>query len=82
MFLVKYMMRKDFASQMFLSSHCAGLISNTIFRPDQIYIINFEKNKGSKVSRVSDFSPRVFQNLQKMYLSGEFGGLPNYEFAK
>ncbi len=79
MFLVKFMMNKKFMSQLFLSSHCAGLISNTIFRPDQIYVVSFEKNKGSKVSRVSDFSPRVFQNLQKMYLSGEFGGLPKYE---
>jgi hypothetical protein len=47
-------------------------------RPDQLYTVEFDSN-GSKIKRFSDEKPREAQNIEKMYLGGVFGGLPQYE---
>ena len=64
---------------MFITSHHTNLISNSVFRPDQIDLVTFEGSKGSKVVRLSQFKPREAQNMEKMYLGGMFEGLPTYE---
>ena len=66
-------------SQIFITSHHTNLISNSVFRPDQIDLITFQDSKGSKVNRLSKFKPREAQNMEKMYLGGMFEGLPLYE---
>lgn len=74
--LVRYFMAKSEKSQMIFVSHSAGLLSNTVLRPDQAYTVDFRGNEGSFVQRVSNFQPRTAQNIEKMYMSGVFGGLP------
>ena len=64
-------------AQIFIVSHSTNLLTNTLLRPDQIYTVDFIKEQGSKLNRVSDRKPREAQNLEKMYLSGVFDGLPN-----
>lgn len=76
--LMKYFMKKSRDSQIFIVSHSTNLISNTIFRPDQIYSVDFNGNRGSSIKRFSTEKPREAQNLEKMYVSGVFNGLPNY----
>ncbi len=75
--IIRYFMKNSKHSQLFLVSHSTNLLTNTLLRPDQIYTVDFEKNKGSKINRVSDSKPREAQNLEKMYLSGVFNGIPN-----
>ncbi len=75
--LVNYFFKKAKNSQMFFVSHSTNLLSTSILRPDQIYSVEFNGEYGSKVNRFSDEQPRVAQNMEKMYLSGVFGGLPN-----
>ncbi|UZP02617.1 AAA family ATPase [Clostridium botulinum] len=75
--LVKFFMNNSNQSQMFLVSHSTNLLSNSILRPDQIYLTEFKEN-GSSVKRASEERPREAQNIEKMYLSGVFGGVPNY----
>lgn len=77
--LVKCFMKTAKNSQMIFVTHSTNLLTTAILRPDQIYSVTFEGNKGSRVKRFSDEQPRVAQNLEKMYLSGVFEGLPNYE---
>ena len=77
--IIKYFMKKANNSQMFISSHHTNMISNSIFRPDQIDVITFNDASGSKVHRLSQYKPREAQNLEKMYLGGMFEGLPVYE---
>lgn len=77
--IIKFFMRNAKASQMFITSHHTNLISNSVFRPDQIDLITFEASKGSKTDRLSQFKPREAQNMEKMYLGGMFEGLPLYE---
>ena len=66
-------------SQIFITSHHTNLVSNSVFRPDQINLITFLNTAGSNAKRLSQFKPREAQNLEKMYLGGMFEGLPIYE---
>lgn len=75
--IVRYFMRESKNAQMFFVSHSTNLMKTTLLRPDQIYTVDFGKD-GSRIKRVSSEQPRESQNMEKMYLSGVFGGLPNY----
>ena len=76
--LIRYFMKKSKNSQLFIVSHSTNLLSNSIFRPDQEYAVDFT-NEGSIVNRFSNDRPREAQNIEKMYNSGCFGGKPNYK---
>lgn len=75
--LIKYFMQNSKYSQIFIVSHSTNLLSNTLLRPDQIYTVDYINGKGSIIGRVSDNKPREAQNIEKMYLSGVFNGLPD-----
>lgn len=77
--LVKYFMENSTNSQLFMVSHSTNLLKNSLLRPDQEYSVYFDGKHGSKLKRFSDAQPRNAQNIEKMYNSGVFGGLPNYE---
>ena len=73
-----YFMEKSNHSQLLFVSHSTNLLSNSILRPDQEYSVEFRNEEGSSVKRFSSEQPRSAQNIEKMYLSGVFGGLPDY----
>lgn len=77
--VIRFFMEHSKSSQFFITSHHTNLISNSVFRPDQINLVSFQGANGSQVNRLSQFKPREAQNLEKMYLGGMFEGLPNYE---
>lgn len=77
--LIRYFMQKSCCSQVLFVSHSTNLLSNRLLRPDQIYSIDFNEN-GSSIKRFSSEKPREAQNLEKMYLSGIFNGVPKYEY--
>ncbi len=77
--LVRYFMAKSKHAQLLFVSHSTNLLSNSILRPDQEYAVEFEEAEGSTVRRFSTEQPRAAQNIEKMYVSGVFGGLPDYE---
>lgn len=77
--VIRFFIENAKTSQIFITSHHTNLISNSVFRPDQIDLITFKDMQGSQVKRVSEFKPREAQNLEKMYLGGMFEGLPMYE---
>jgi hypothetical protein len=77
--IIRFFMERSKNSQIFITSHHTNLISNSVFRPDQLDLISFQDKSGSKVTRISQFKPREAQNLEKMYLGGMFEGLPIYE---
>lgn len=80
--LVRYFMEKANHSQMLFVSHSTNLLSNSILRPDQEYAVEFRNENGSSVKRFSSEQPRSAQNIEKMYVSGVFGGLPGYKEVK
>jgi AAA15 family ATPase/GTPase len=77
--LIKFFMKTSKRSQLIFISHSTNLLTTALLRPDQIYAVEFDGVNGSNINRFSEEQPRVAQNLEKMYLSGIFGGLPNYE---
>lgn len=77
--IISFFMENAKNSQIFITSHHTNMISNSVFRPDQINLITFLNTSGSNVKRLSQFKPREAQNLEKMYLGGMFEGLPIYE---
>lgn len=77
--VIRFFMEHSNGSQFFITSHHTNLISNSVFRPDQINLVSFHGANGSQVDRLSQYKPREAQNLEKMYLGGMFEGLPNYE---
>ena len=62
---------------MMIVSHSTNLLSSSLFRPDQLYAVNFD-SEGSNLVRFSSEQPRTSQNYEKMYLGGVFSGLPRY----
>ena len=78
--LIRYFMKKAEEAQLIFVSHSTNLLSISILRPDQIYSVDFGK-EGSVLKRFSSEKPREAQNLEKMYLSGVFSGVPAYEYT-
>ncbi|MDR2091250.1 MAG: ATP-binding protein [Clostridiales bacterium] len=79
--IIRFFMNNAKKSQMFFVSHSTNLLKNTLLRPDQIYAVDFDDEKGSRIKKFSSEHPRESQNIEKMYLSGVFNGLPNYGVA-
>lgn len=77
--MVRYFMEKSDKAQLLFVSHSTNLLSNSILRPDQEYSVEFRGSDGSIVKRFSTEQPRSAQNIEKMYNSGVFGGLPEYQ---
>lgn len=76
--LIKYFFNNSQNSQIFFTSHSTNLLDTSILRPDQIYSFKFDSKNGTVIKRFSDENPRESQNIEKMYLSGVFDGMPNY----
>jgi len=77
--LVKEFMALSRKSQLIFVSHSTNLLTTSLLRPDQVYSVNLDGSKGSWLNRFSDEQPRLAQNIEKMYLSGVFKGLPDYD---
>ena len=77
--IIKYFLINSKNSQVIFTSHSTNLLNTKLLRPDQIYTVDFKPNEGSFIERFSDENPREAQNLEKMYLSGKFGSLPDYK---
>ncbi len=76
--ILKFFMSESHGSQIFACSHSTNLLKNSLFRPDQIYSIDINEEHNSCYEKFSDQSPRAGQSLERMYLGGVFGGLPNF----
>lgn len=77
--IIRYFMKKSRNSQMIFVSHSTNLLKTTLMRPDQVFTFSFKDTKGTQLFKVSQAQPRQSQNLEKMYLSGLFNGLPEYK---
>lgn len=76
--LLKYFYTHCKEGQLIFVSHSTNLLTTSLIRPDQIYSVDFDRY-GSFLKKFSDEKPRESQNIEKMYLSGVFGGIPLYE---
>ena len=76
--LVSYFFRHSRHGQLVFVSHSTNLLKTSLVRPDQVYSVEFGQD-GSYLAKFSEYGMRESQNMEKMYLAGAFGGIPNYE---
>ncbi len=64
-------------AQLIFNTHDVGLLGLDLFRRDQIYFVEKDKNLGTTdLYSLADFSPRKSENIQKGYLQGRYGAIP------
>lgn len=70
-------------AQLLFTTHDAALMDATLFRRDQIWIVEKDAAQGSQLYSLVDFEdkPRKSQPLFKAFLSGRFGGVPQLDEA-
>ena len=64
-------------AQLVFSTHETAILSQDVFRRDQIWFCEKDEGLATSLYPLSDFKPRQgVVNLERAYLSGRFGGLP------
>lgn len=65
-------------AQLIVSTHTSGLLNLKHLRRDQIYFIEKNNITGcSTLYSLDEFSPRTREDIQKAYLLGRYGSIPN-----
>ena len=64
-------------AQLIFTTHDTSILNQEVFRRDQIWFCEKDKDQASSLYPLTDFSPRKgVDNLEKGYLSGRYGALP------
>ncbi|MBI2417841.1 MAG: ATP-binding protein [Ignavibacteriales bacterium] len=76
-FISKISKEKDLAGQLIFSTHESNLLDMDIFRQDEIWFAEKDKQTGStKLYSLNEFKPRYDLDIRKGYLMGRFGAIP------
>ena len=64
-------------AQLIFSTHDTSILSQEVFRRDQIWFCERNKRQETKLFPLTDFSPRTgVENLGRSYLAGRYGAVP------
>lgn len=63
-------------AQLIFTTHDTSLLDPDLFRRDQIWFVEKDRDQASKLYPLSDFSPRKNEALERGYLMGRYGALP------
>ncbi|ELS40697.1 RloA-like protein [Pseudomonas syringae pv. syringae B64] len=64
-------------AQLIFTTHETSILSQDVFRRDQIWFCEKDDKQATKLYPLSDFSPRKGrENLEEAYLTGRYGALP------
>ncbi|MSQ73023.1 MAG: ATP-binding protein [Betaproteobacteria bacterium] len=63
-------------AQLVFTTHDTSLLENTLFRRDQVWFTEKDRNQATRLFPLTDFSPRKKEALERGYLSGRYGALP------
>lgn len=64
-------------AQLIFTTHETSILNQEVFRRDQVWFCEKNKNQETSVYPLTDFSPRKErENLEVSYLSGRYGALP------
>ena len=68
---------KNMKGQLIFTTHDAGLLDGEIFRNDEIWFAEKDREtQNTHLYTLDEFKPRTDLNLEKGYLSGRFGAIP------
>lgn len=62
--------------QLIFSTHDTSILDSDILRRDQIWFMEKNKTKATRLYPLTDFHPRKKEALEKGYLQGRYGALP------
>ena len=66
-------------AQLLFTTHDTSLLDRTIFRRDQIWFTEKDRDQATRLYPLSDFSPRETEALEKGYLIGRYGAVPFFD---
>ena len=63
-------------AQLVFTTHDTSILDTELFRRDQVWFVEKDRENATKLYPLSDFSPRKGEALEKWYLKGRYGALP------
>ncbi|MGD9579622.1 MAG: ATP/GTP-binding protein [Syntrophorhabdus sp.] len=63
-------------AQLIFTTHDTSILDTDLFRRDQVWFVEKDRENATKLYPLSDFSPRKGEALEKWYLKGRYGALP------
>lgn len=75
-FLVKHLHHTGTKAQLIFTTHDTTLLSQKILRRDQVWFMEKDAQRASRLYPLSDFSPRENEAIERGYLNGRYGGIP------
>lgn len=73
-FINKFNAEND--NQLIVTTHQSELLDNELLRRDEIWFVQKEWDQSSKLYSLDEYSTRFDKDIQKAYLSGRFGAIP------
>ncbi|MEI7867612.1 MAG: ATP-binding protein [Candidatus Methylumidiphilus sp.] len=64
-------------AQLIFVTHDVTQLDSDLLRRDQVWLVEKDAQQSTTLHSLSDYSPRKQESLQKGYLHGRYGGLPN-----
>lgn len=69
--------RNTSGAQLIYTTHNTDLLDSKILRRDQIWFVDKDSTDASRLYPLTDFSPRKDELLQKGYMAGRYGAIPD-----
>ncbi|MBI3481349.1 MAG: AAA family ATPase [Nitrosomonadales bacterium] len=66
-------------AQLLFTTHDTSLLDRTLFRRDQIWFTEKDRDQSTRLYPLSDFSPRETEAWEKGYLIGRYGAVPFFD---
>lgn len=63
-------------AQLIFTTHDTSLLEDALFRRDQIWFTEKDRDQATRIYPLTDFSPRKKEALERGYLAGRYGALP------
>jgi hypothetical protein len=63
-------------AQLIFTTHDTNMLDGELFRRDQIWFVEKDRDLQSHLYPLTDFSPRKQENFERGYLQGRYGALP------
>lgn len=74
--LVKRLHHSGTKAQLIFTTHDATLLSQKLLRRDQVWFMEKDASRATRLYPLSDFSPRDNEAVERGYLNGRYGGIP------
>lgn len=74
--LVKLLHHTKTKAQLIFTTHDTTLLSQKLLRRDQVWFMEKDKSRATRLYPLSEFSPRENEAVERGYLNGRYGGIP------